>query len=72
MGLMGHYSTLALILLFIMDVFTDIANGIELILNDHVVCKFFMKTRGDSVMGCLTSLYGGSTNPWSPLEMPLE
>ena len=46
MGLMGHYSTLALIFLFIMDVFTDIANGIELILNDHVVCKFFMKTGG--------------------------
>jgi hypothetical protein len=40
MGVMGHYTTLALILLFTLDVFTDIANGIELILNDHVVCKY--------------------------------
>jgi hypothetical protein len=41
MGVMGHYTTIALILLFTMDVFTDIANGIELILNDHLVCKCF-------------------------------
>ncbi len=40
MGVMGHYTTLSLILLFTLDVFTDIANGIELILNDHVVCKY--------------------------------
>jgi hypothetical protein len=40
MGVMGHYTTLALILLFTLDVFTDIANGVELILNDHVVCKY--------------------------------
>jgi hypothetical protein len=45
MGVMGHYTTLALILLFTLDVFTDIANGIELILNDHVVCKYSIPER---------------------------
>ena len=37
---MGGVGTVLLVLLFILDVFTDIACGVELILNDHPECKF--------------------------------
>ena len=34
-------ATILLILLFVADVFTDIACGVELILNDYYTCKYY-------------------------------
>ena len=39
MGVMGQTTTVALILLFALDVFTDVATGVELILNDQTFCE---------------------------------
>jgi hypothetical protein len=39
MGVLGQVGTVALILLFALDVFTDVATGVELVLNDKPFCK---------------------------------
>ena len=41
MGLASQVATISLILLFALDVFTDVATGVELILNDKPFCEFF-------------------------------
>ena len=46
MGLANQVATISLILLFALDVFTDVATGVELILNDKPFCEcFFMMMR---------------------------
>ena len=39
MACCGHLGTLLVILLFTADIFTDVATGVELLLNDHPYCK---------------------------------
>ena len=39
MGLANQVATISLILLFALDVFTDVATGVELILNDKPFCE---------------------------------
>ena len=41
MGLASQVATISLILLFALDVFTDVATGVELILNDKPFCELF-------------------------------
>ena len=47
MGLASQVATISLILLFALDVFTDVATGVELILNDKPFCEFFC-----NILGC--------------------
>ena len=42
MGLANQVATISLILLFALDVFTDVATGVELILNDKPFCESFI------------------------------
>lgn len=35
----GHLGTFLVIILFSLDIFTDVATGVELFLNDHPFCK---------------------------------
>ena len=42
MGLANQVATISLILLFALDVFTDVATGVELILNDKPFCEFLV------------------------------
>ena len=42
MGLANQVATISLILLFALDVFTDVATGVELILNDKPFCECFL------------------------------
>ena len=39
MGVLGQTATVLLILLFSIDVFTDVATGVELVLNDRPFCE---------------------------------
>ena len=41
MGSASQAATIFLIVLFTLDVFTDVATGIELILNDKPFCELF-------------------------------
>ena len=48
MGLASQVATISLILLFALDVFTDVATGVELILNDKPFCELFFDFKGVS------------------------
>ena len=48
MGLANQVATISLILLFALDVFTDVATGVELILNDKPFCELFFDVKGFS------------------------
>ena len=48
MGLASQVATISLILLFALDVFTDVATGVELILNDKPFCELFFDVKGVS------------------------
>ena len=42
MGFANQVATISLILLFALDVFTDVATGVELILNDKPFCELLL------------------------------
>ena len=42
MGLANQVATISLILLFALDVFTDVSTGVELILNDKPFCEWLL------------------------------
>lgn len=78
MGSKHPFVTLLLISLFVLDVATDIATGIELILNDHhawgylvlalVVFPVFVSIVAELLRGCIYSgCCGEATTDWIPL-----
>ena len=36
----GHIGTFFVIIIFSLDIFTDVSTGVELLLNDHAYCKY--------------------------------
>ena len=40
MGLVSHTTTVFIILIFSLDIATDVATGVELVLNDNPYCEF--------------------------------
>ncbi|XP_059087411.1 uncharacterized protein LOC131883840 isoform X1 [Tigriopus californicus] len=78
MGSKHPFVTLLLISLFVLDVATDIATGIELILNDHhgwgylvlalVIFPVFVSIVAELLRGCIYSgCCGEATTDWIPL-----
>ena len=77
-GCKHPFATLLLVFLFILDVFTDVATGIELILNDHttwgwcvlglVLLPIVVAILGELFRACI---YGGccgeTSTDWIPL-----
>ena len=40
MGLVSQVTTVSIILLFSLDIVTDVATGVELVLNDNPYCEY--------------------------------
>ena len=46
MGCVSLTTTVSIILLFSLDIATDVATGVELVLNDHSYCEFILLNAG--------------------------
>lgn len=44
MDCFSHFGTFLVIIIFSLDIFTDVSTGVELILNDQPYCKYITST----------------------------